>query len=239
MTFRRSCGGQEQCQRWTEHSSRISTLTAHVRRPRRRRNGQAGSCTDSVSCARYASLSPQELGSSHRPLAQRVLPLPSASSLPTIPAPRDESNWRVFIDGKIRKPETPGSAADRPPMMPEPNLVTALNQVRDTLVLDAELTTLPQVTVMSVLEHLTLWLEARLETGGADTLPRNQGAWILALLAVLSDVLTADDISSLRRLARSCQAVTQRGSTDERALAWCVIVAVAGVWGQHDLLHPS
>ncbi|KAH8925207.1 hypothetical protein BT69DRAFT_1279883 [Atractiella rhizophila] len=72
--------------------------------------------------------------------------------------------------------------------------------------------------------------------------PPLEARWILALLIAVEDVLTSDDICTLRETARLAIDVAKwrkkqgtAGWEEERAGCAIVVCAVAGTWGQSDL----
>lgn len=77
-----------------------------------------------------------------------------------VPAPRDESNWRLYIDGRA------GASGNQQGHDADLHLVASLDQVRPMSLscLPYELTvSRPQVTVTALLGHFANWLEIALE----------------------------------------------------------------------------
>lgn len=127
---------------------------------------------------------------------------------------------------------------------------------------------------MELISYFNEWMEASLETSFPSTMllpramrkaagssqtsspsPRSEvlsaftSSWLLALLASLDSLLDAQDISSLRTLAKTClrlvkelPATAASGSQqikesvkEQQARAWMVIAVISSVWGQKDL----
>jgi hypothetical protein len=109
----------------------------------------------------------------------------------------------------------------------------------------------PQKTTLAVLRHIT----ALVETPATPTLAPGLARWAFALLAHLdptTGLLTGEQTSHLRSLARACLAVIEAhvealvadgdrarwlgpAKVEERMGCWMIWAAVVGVWAQRDL----
>ena len=104
------------------------------------------------------------------------------------------------------------------------------------------------------------WINLSLE----EPFPRERaitethGRWMFALLSRVDDYLTADEMSTLRSLARGCMDLIKHRLQQQRAdgaapdveadvddvtiaetSCWLVISAVIGLWGQRDLWQDA
>lgn len=100
---------------------------------------------------------------------------------------------------------------------------------------------------------INLYLEKPSPHEGAIT--ETHGRWMFVLLSRVDDYLSADEMSTLRSLARGCMGLirdrlqrrsaldVEAGDTEGTIIAeascWLIIVAVVGLWGQHDLWQDA
>ena len=98
------------------------------------------------------------------------------------------------------------------------------------------------------------WMNVHLE-GASPTvqvITEAHARWMFALLSRVDDYLSADEMSTLRSLARGCMGLIKRrmqdkaAPDDERAdgamsetSCWLIIAAVVGLWGQRDLWQDA
>ena len=99
------------------------------------------------------------------------------------------------------------------------------------------------------------WINLHLEQQPdrlAHPITDTHARWMFVLLSRVEDYISADEMSTLRSLARACMALikhTQRRLADTNVQeheseqhghlnelsAWLIITAIAGIWGQRDL----
>ena len=94
---------------------------------------------------------------------------------------------------------------------------------------------------------------AKPSTGVPKLLSATDGQWLFALLIAVPDLLEADELSTLRTIARVCRsaavhlatlpaaanAANEALSLEQSASCWQVVAAVASVWGQSDLWNAT
>ncbi|KAK0490796.1 hypothetical protein IW261DRAFT_1601581 [Armillaria novae-zelandiae] len=115
---------------------------------------------------------------------------------------------------------------------------------------DVELTSQStQRMSLHLLMYFTHWINLHLDDERSPPFPRLaevHAQWIFFLLTRVDDYISADDMSSLRNLARACLALLKillheeqearpNGSSIGKSSCWIIISTVAGIWGQQDL----
>ena len=117
----------------------------------------------------------------------------------------------------------------------------------------------PQRYSLHLLMYFAHWINLSLE----EPFPRERaitethGRWMFALLSRVDDYLSADEMSTLRSLARGCMGLIKdrlqrranRAAPNVEAdvgdvriaetSCWLVIAAVVGLWGQRDLWQDA
>ncbi|KAK0498566.1 hypothetical protein EDD18DRAFT_1308743 [Armillaria luteobubalina] len=102
---------------------------------------------------------------------------------------------------------------------------------------------------LHLLMYFTHWINLHLDDERSPPFPRIaevHAQWIFFLLTRVDDYISADDMSSLRSLARACLALLKillheeqearlNGSSIGKSSCWIIISTVAGIWGQQDL----
>lgn len=103
------------------------------------------------------------------------------------------------------------------------------------------------------------WINLYLEQASpqACAITETHARWMFALLSRVDDFLSADEMSTLRSLARGCMGLikdilqkrAQRTAPDvetdvgdpgiAETSCWLVVAAVAGLWGQRDLWQDA
>lgn len=104
------------------------------------------------------------------------------------------------------------------------------------------------------------WINAYLEKPSPREclITETHGRWMFALLSRVDDYLTADEMSTLRSLARGCMGLIKdklqrhtsqpapgvesediADATIAETSCWLVIAAVVGLWGQRDLWQDA
>ena len=100
---------------------------------------------------------------------------------------------------------------------------------------------------------ITLYLEE--PAPGPCTITETHARWMFALLSRVDDYLSADEMSTLRSLARACMGLIKdrmgrrpspdAGMEDEGSATiaetscWLIVAAVVGLWGQRDLWQDA
>ena len=113
----------------------------------------------------------------------------------------------------------------------------------------------PSTSLMppAVRKRLAAASSAKSATGVPKLLSAVDGQWLFALLIVVPDLLEADELSTLRTIARVCRsaavhlatlpasanAAEEALSLEQSASCWQVVAAVASVWGQSDLWNAT
>ncbi|KAG7449008.1 uncharacterized protein BT62DRAFT_929006 [Guyanagaster necrorhizus] len=102
---------------------------------------------------------------------------------------------------------------------------------------------------LHLLMYFTHWINLHLDDERSPPFPRLaevHAQWIFFLLTRVEDYISADDMSSLRSLARACLALLKVLLYEEKEArpkdsgigknsCWIIISTVAGIWGQQDL----
>lgn len=103
------------------------------------------------------------------------------------------------------------------------------------------------------------WISVYLEKPSLEvrTITETHARWMFALLSRVDDYLSADEMSTLRSLARGCmgliKAALQRRAKHAppdvsadggdagiaETSCWLVVAAVVGIWGQRDLWQDA
>lgn len=114
---------------------------------------------------------------------------------------------------------------------------------------------------LHLLMYFSHWISLYLEDDnpGACTITETHGRWMFALLSRVDDYLSADEMSTLRSLARGCMGLIKdrlqrrdaQAAPDVEAVGavdfpsigetscWLIIAAVVGLWGQRDLWQDA
>jgi hypothetical protein len=101
-----------------------------------------------------------------------------------------------------------------------------------------------------LLMYFAHWINLHLDQPypPSSYLTETHARWIFVLLSRVEDYITADDMSLLRSVARSClsllKRLLQKGTPAQGNLAesqmgerscWMIISLIASIWGQQDL----
>ncbi|KAH9938355.1 uncharacterized protein B0H18DRAFT_11966 [Fomitopsis serialis] len=113
---------------------------------------------------------------------------------------------------------------------------------------------------LHLLMYFTHWIILHLERGSAPSphvLTDTHSRWIFALLSRVRDDVSADEMSTLRSLARACMSLIEErkratsnvaSSSQGKAVGlfpmnesgcWMIITLVIGIWGQRDLWQDA
>ncbi|TPX37222.1 hypothetical protein SmJEL517_g00858 [Synchytrium microbalum] len=102
----------------------------------------------------------------------------------------------------------------------------------------------PLLPILASFNHASAWalLEYHISWLSVDCVDGRHGAWLFSLLALLDDVMVADEVSLLRDLCRKCRQIRDHLArqsadvTDRRVAAVNMVIAiVSGFFGQKDL----
>ncbi|KAL4076139.1 hypothetical protein V8B97DRAFT_66703 [Scleroderma yunnanense] len=103
-------------------------------------------------------------------------------------------------------------------------------------------------TSIHLLMYFAHWINIHLQNYNdlSTTITNNHARWMFSLLTKVEDIVSADDMSHLRNLARACLGIVKKRREENSecmetadaisdASCWMVFTAVASVWGQKDL----
>ncbi|KAK0468132.1 uncharacterized protein EV420DRAFT_1626088 [Desarmillaria tabescens] len=149
------------------------------------------------------------------------------------------SNIGLAGEAKVSLDEVSSLGESHPPYEPRPLTPLLLQHI-------------DQRMSLHLLMYFTHWMNLHLDDKRSPPFPRLvevHAQWIFFLLTRVNDYISADDMSSLRSLARACLALLKVLLCEEKEAepegggntgigknsCWVIISTVAGIWGQQDL----